>query len=215
MGHIVGVNFGVYGFSPSGDYARKPIDIMPETRCMAIPKPTACACRISDGEPHHSTQGDRSLSEIIDNIARCVIASLFYFELDSIPGRNDGKHVGSGRILCSLRCHEPAFQELLGQLSSISAQFCLNERPVAAVNDPSCFDKDGNFRRRIELNTTDRFTISLKQGSSEPCNISGSPFSVEKLIQAQGLDASFGRPDHRKRKAGDDLENPNKRQKCI
>lgn len=86
----------------------------------------------------------------------------------------------------------PAFQELLGQLSSI-------------------FDKDGNFRRQIELNTTDRFTISLKQGSSEPCNISGSPFSVGKLIQAQGLDASFGRPDHRKRKAG----NPNKRQKCI
>ncbi|KAA6408111.1 MAG: hypothetical protein FRX48_07852 [Lasallia pustulata] len=28
---------------------------MPKTRCMAIPKPTACACQISDGEPHHST----------------------------------------------------------------------------------------------------------------------------------------------------------------
>ena len=107
-------------------------------------------------------QGDRSLSEIIDNIARCAIVSLFYFKLDSIPGRNDGKHVGSGRILYSLRCHDPAFQKLLGQFSSISAQFCLNERPVAAVNDPSCFDKDGNFRRQIELNTTDRFAISLK-----------------------------------------------------
>ena len=107
-------------------------------------------------------QGDRSLSEIIDNIARCAIVSLFYFKLDSIPGRNDGKHVGSGRILYSLRCHDPAFHKLLGQFSSISAQFCLNERPVAAVNDPSCFDKDGNFRRQIELNTTDRFAISLK-----------------------------------------------------
>ncbi len=33
--------------------------------------------------------------------------------------------------------------------------------PIAAANDPSCFGRDGNFRKQVELNTTDRFTISL------------------------------------------------------
>ncbi|KAF1948543.1 patatin-like phospholipase-like protein [Byssothecium circinans] len=160
-------------------------------------------------------KGDHSLSDAIDNIARCVVASLFYFELDSIPRRNDGKHVGSGRILCSLRRHDPAFQELFDQLSNISAQFYLDKCLIAAVNDSSCFDEDGNFRLQVELSTVERFAISLQQRKSQPYNISGSPFSAEKLIQAQGLHASFGRPDHRKRKAGDDLENPYKRRKGI
>ena len=42
--------------------------------------------------------------------------------------------------------------------------------------------------------------ISLKQGSSQPYNISGLSYSVKKLISAQGLDAYFGTADHQKRK---------------
>ncbi|KAH7108826.1 phospholipase, partial [Dendryphion nanum] len=160
-------------------------------------------------------QGDGSISNAIDRVARCIIASLFYFELDSKPERSDGKYIGSGRILCSLRSHDPSFKQLIDQLSSISAQFYLDEHVIAAVKDSSCLDKDGNFRVRVELNTTDRFTISLQESSSETYNISGSPFSIGKLIQAQAFDASFGRSDHRKRKAGGDLENPNKRQRSI
>jgi hypothetical protein len=166
-------------------------------------------------------QGDRSMSAAIDDIARCVVASLFYFELDAIPQRDDGKYIVLGRVLCSLRRHDPAFKELFDQLSSTSARFYLDEglsldwSLIATVKDPSCFDKDGNLRINVEFNATDRFTILLQQRSSDPYRISGSPFSVGKLIQAQGLDASFGRPDHRKRKASEDLENPNKRQKCT
>ncbi|KAH7111317.1 phospholipase [Dendryphion nanum] len=160
-------------------------------------------------------QEDESTSDAIDHVARCLIASLFYFELDSKPERSDGKYMGSGRILCSLRSHDPSFKPLIDQLSSISAQFYLDEHVIAAVKDSSCLDKDGNFRVRVELNTADRFTISLQESSSETYNISGSPFSIGKLIQAQAFDASFGRSDHRKRKAGGDLENPNKRQRSI
>ena len=146
-------------------------------------------------------QGNDSISDEIDHVARCMIASLFYFELDSKPERNDGKYIGSGRILCSLRSHEPSFKELFDRLSSIPAQFYLDQHVIAAVEDSPCFDKDGNFRIQVELNTADRFAISLQERSSEPYNISGSPFSVRKLIQAQAFDASFGRPGHKKRKA--------------
>jgi hypothetical protein len=159
--------------------------------------------------------GDDSISDGVDHIARCIIASLFYFELDSKPESSDGKYIGSGRILCSLRSHDPSFKELFDQLSSISAQFYFDQHVIAAVKDLSCFDKDGNFRIQVELNTVDRFTVSLQANSSEPYNISGSPFSVRRLIQAQAFDASFGRPDHRKRKVGDDSNTPNKRQRCT
>ena len=47
-------------------------------------------------------QTDDSISEVIDSVARCMIASLFYFELDSRPERLDGKSIGTGHIQCSL-----------------------------------------------------------------------------------------------------------------
>ena len=90
MGHIVGVNFGVYGFSPSGDYAQKPIDIMPETRCMAIPKPTACACRISDGEPHHSTEIYESLRGRVEVVSSLILPYRTLTRAEYLRRRSDG-----------------------------------------------------------------------------------------------------------------------------
>jgi hypothetical protein len=43
-------------------------------------------------------QGDHSVSKIIDNIARCAIASKFYFELDSVPEGCNGEYTGFGAI---------------------------------------------------------------------------------------------------------------------
>jgi hypothetical protein len=45
----------------------------------------------------------------------------------------------------------------------------------------------------------------IKQGDLEPCNISGSPYSIDKLVSAQGLNAHLGRADHRKRKRCADI----------
>jgi len=160
-------------------------------------------------------ENDQSVSELIDNAARCVMASLFYFELDSIPQRSGENYVGSGRILCTLRRDDPALQVLINQLSTQSAQFLLNDCPISLVDDPSCFSKDGNFRKEIELDVADGFTVSLQQGHFEPWNISGSPFSVKRLVVAQGLEASFGTSDHRKRKASDLHTYPIKKRRCM
>lgn len=154
------------------------------------------------------TLSDPALLKGVESVARCLVASLFYFELESMPAHVDGKYLGSGRILCSLRCNEPAFQELFDQLAKSSSLLLLNNVPLAAVNDISCFGSDGNYRKKVDFNTPDRFSICLKQGDSEPCHIGRSPLSVEKLIAAQGLDACFGRSDHRKRKASDALVGP-------
>ena len=157
-------------------------------------------------------QDDQLVCKTIDNIARCMVASLFYFELDSMPRRVEGKYVGTGHVLCSLTPSEPAFSVLFDRLSA-SGQFWINGLPVADISDGSCFDNEGNFRKQVEINTDDRLAVTLKQDSSEPCNISGSPFSVRKLILLQGLCAVFGSPDHRKRKrSGEDIF-PNKKQR--
>ncbi|PVH69548.1 hypothetical protein DL98DRAFT_624539 [Cadophora sp. DSE1049] len=146
-------------------------------------------------------QEDNSVSKVIDNITRCAIASRFYFELDSVLEGCNGEYTGVGFILCSIRRGDDAFEFLLDQLSKSSSTFYLNNCPIpGTVGDRSFIGKNGNFRKRVELSLSGRFTITLKQGDSEPCNISGSPYLIEKLIIAQGLNAHFGRADHGKRK---------------
>ncbi|KAF8856244.1 FabD/lysophospholipase-like protein [Acephala macrosclerotiorum] len=159
-------------------------------------------------------QEDPSVSKVIDNIARYAIASLFYFELDSKPEKSNGDYTGIGSIFCTIRQSDPAFQPLLDQLSN--ATFYLNNCPIpGTVDDHSFIGKDGNFRKRVELSLSGRFTISLKQGDSEPCNISGSPYSVERQILALELDAHFGRADHGKRKRSADGDLPARKRQRI
>lgn len=155
---------------------------------------------------------DNTLSHKIDAIARCFVASLFYFELDGIPERLGGRYIGTGYVACSLRHGDPAFRVLFDQLANQSARLFVDGKSIATVDD-ACLGSDGNFRVRVELSTEGRFAISLQQDASEPCSISGSPFLVERLIVQQSLSAVFGRPDHRKRKMAECLEPAKKRRK--
>jgi len=130
-----------------------------------------------------------------------MLASLFYFELESMPEKMNGKFVAVGHIQCSERRRDPAFSLLLHRLSDCSATFYLDDCPILGrFGGNSFLDVDGNFRKRVELSVSDKFTICLKQGHSEPCNISGSPYSIQRLILAQSLHAYLGTADHRKRK---------------
>ncbi|KKY22693.1 putative patatin-like phospholipase [Phaeomoniella chlamydospora] len=159
---------------------------------------------------------DDSLTYLIENVARVMVASLFYFELDSIPERFEGKRVGYGYIRCALRCNSPAFSVLLNQLSGRSALFYSDDNPITReFGDPAVLDGDGNFRLRVDFDIDNKFTISLKQGDSAPCDISGSPYSIDKLIAAQGLDAYLGTADHRKRKRQDDDGPPARKKQRI
>jgi hypothetical protein len=136
-----------------------------------------------------------------------MVASLFYFELDSLPQKCDGKYVLTGHILCSVRRSDPALEVLLSKLASSRGRFLVNDCPIpGTITDPSFLGKDANFRVRVNAETVDRLTISLELDGADVCNISGSPFSVSMLVTAQGLDAPFGRPDHRKRKRSEDEE---------
>ena len=158
-------------------------------------------------------------SQELEDLARSVVASLFYFELESTPKYGDGKILCAGNILCRLRAGNPALEDLFNQLSKSSAQFIFDERALSgAVEDRSSIDRSGNFRKRVEFSLGDRqrkVSISLREGSHQPNNISGSPFSVDSLVGAQGMDAHFGRADHKKRKQPDDFGSPGPKRRRI
>jgi hypothetical protein len=144
---------------------------------------------------------DRSLSVKIDRAADCLVAALFYFELSAPPVRRDGRYVASGHVLCKIPRSDRCFRVVYKMLLTGSLRFFVNEWPCIAQSQTrsSVFDKGGNFEMPVEVETEGTFTLKVKQGARNACNISGSPLSVQRLIDAQGLDAPFGREDHGKR----------------
>ncbi|CAI6090991.1 unnamed protein product [Clonostachys chloroleuca] len=141
---------------------------------------------------------DQTLVSKIENIAERLIASLFYFELDAVPEKIDGRYFVSGCILCDIAISEPAFPGLFRCLDSTSAQFWINRCPMTDVVEKNSFDRYGNFRKKVALTTDGVFDIALKRGGLEACSISGAPFSLPRLIALQGLTAVFGRPGPQK-----------------
>jgi len=148
-----------------------------------------------------NVQANHLISKIIDDIAHYAIVSLFYFKLESVSERHENRHVGTGHILCILRENDSDFKAFIDQLSNSLAYFCLNNSLISeVVNDHSFLRANENFRKCVQLNIGDSFTISLKQEELKTCNISGSSYFVDRLVAAQGLHAYFDRADHRKRK---------------
>ncbi|KIW45773.1 uncharacterized protein PV06_04129 [Exophiala oligosperma] len=148
-------------------------------------------------------KGDDSLTEPIDHLAHCAIASLFYFELSGMPCRRDGKYIGAGFILCSIPGVDPAFKSLLTRLASGRAQLYVNGQPISCTwDDGTHHDNHGNFCRRIKYETGDQIDITICMGGSTApgAHISGLPSAIVDLASAQGLNACFGTSDHRKRK---------------
>jgi hypothetical protein len=151
-------------------------------------------------------------SKQLDRLACCIIAELFVFELEfeSLPRKENGRYSCTGYILCVRRAGTPTLDMLIERLTKSSAKFLVRGRTLSgSIGDRSFLARDGNFRKRVSFDVTskqDLVSLRLREGSSEAYNISGSPFSVDWLIEAQGLGRTFGRADgvQRKRKYNDE-----------
>ena len=89
---------------------------------------------------------DYSLSARIDTIARYMIVSLFYFELDSLLERYNRKYIVTEYILYLIIYSNPAFKALLSKLVNNSARFLINNWPIPSIfNNTSFIGKDRNF----------------------------------------------------------------------
>lgn len=107
---------------------------------------------------------DEALSEAIDEISKCITASLFYFKLESIPERRNSEITRVGHIFCFRRRTDPALEALVNKLSRSSARFIVNGVEIPGdIMDPSFRDGDSNFRKRITFNVGGEILISLKK----------------------------------------------------
>lgn len=158
-------------------------------------------------------------SRELDRLARCLIAELFFFELDPGLRRENGQYSCTGYIFCRLRAGSTAFDSLLTQLFEVNARFLLKGRTLpGAIQDRSSLGRDGNFRKRVCFDITSRqesISLQLQEGSAKPCDISGSPFSLDWLIEVQGLEVDFGTGDHvkRRRKRADSDEGKSRKRR--
>ena len=69
---------------------------------------------------------DYSLSARINTIVRYIIVSLFYFKLDSLLERYNGKYIITRYILCLIIYSNLAFKALLSKLVNYSAGLLIN-----------------------------------------------------------------------------------------
>lgn len=113
-------------------------------------------------------------------------------------------------LRCRLKWKCPAHNALIAQLISDSAKFYINNRVVPGrVDDTTFTSSNGDICKRVEFEpTSEKVSICLTPRGFPPQDISGSSFSLEKWIQAQRLDSSFGQANHRKRKIPSFFEQP-------
>lgn len=143
-------------------------------------------------------------SKQLDRLAHCIVAEIFLFELESIPRKENGRYLCTGYLLCCHRACTPVYEALLARLTRPSAKFLLRDRALPGrIRDRSSLARDGSFRKRVYTDVTskrDIVSLHLQESGSGSYNISGSPFSVDWLREAQGLGLPFGRRDGVKRK---------------
>ena len=141
----------------------------------------------------HIERNPCEIQQVLDSI----YASIFYFELDTLPRYVDGLYHCSGMILCRLSLGKHARQSLYQWLIDSSAYFLINGRPVICAS--SVPEGIPPFKCRIHFSIQtleDSLGISIRGVTKSPKLISGFPRSVLSLVQCQMLYAPFGRIDH-------------------
>ncbi|OAA33989.1 Acyl transferase/acyl hydrolase/lysophospholipase [Cordyceps fumosorosea ARSEF 2679] len=137
-------------------------------------------------------EADPTLRAAVGDVARRCTAALFYFELDGMPRQAGCVFSATGTILCRCERGEPALPLLVDKLSHEGAKFVLNDR-ILDMRLLSAWSITGGFAMPVRLQLTSaEFRLSIRWPDGVTYPISGSPFSLRRLVKEQGLDAPFG-----------------------
>ncbi|KAM3522459.1 hypothetical protein MY4038_008606 [Beauveria bassiana] len=137
-------------------------------------------------------------------LAKCFRANLFFLELDTGSPliMRCGTYYCMGKLKCRLRAGSE-LRVFLTQLHRSSAVLkCQGRRLLAASSGDGSFDAI-HFEKDIAVEVPGlhhAFSITLEEEST-PYNISGSPFTLDRLQKQQRLYAPFGTAYHRERHA--------------
>ncbi|KPM41094.1 hypothetical protein AK830_g5493 [Neonectria ditissima] len=148
----------------------------------------------------------------VPEIAFHLFATLFYFELDSLPKRLGSNFRVTGRILCIRKGEDEALPNILKRLRK--ATMFINGKSISSTIDT---DAHGNIRQTVDITTGKSILIELKErGSKDAFPLSGSPYSVPKLVACGLTMAVFRSRTHKKRPLQEPCSRPSKRRKqCL
>jgi hypothetical protein len=125
----------------------------------------------------------------VNDLARGILASNFYFQLRCMPMYENGQYTCWGRILCRIPVTHHGFSSLMDRLTSMSAQFIVQGRTLCTK--ASNYDRFGNYSKPISFRVPkidDHVKVSVRFGEIGIYDISASPVSIEALIKLQKLD---------------------------
>lgn len=160
-------------------------------------------------------------SSAMEQLAKRIRAELFIFELDftQAPRFVAGVYECVGHILCRLRTGTAESDEFMHQLFQTSASFSCQGRTLPdSFRGHNTVNNGGNFRQAVKFHVPSRqhhFEVTLQEGSSSVCNISGSPFTLEWLIEQQNMSACFGTSHHRKRTYVDNVTTQSRKRRRL
>jgi hypothetical protein len=136
-------------------------------------------------------------NELIVTIVDYMIASMFYFELDSLPVPREGGYMCSGYIFCRLDIPKHSLRRLYDRMIETSSWFLIQGIPIRCVEGvPESLPP---FKRRVTFRVdslTEMIAFSIRGITSCPKMLSGFPTSISDLIANQNLDSPFGTVDH-------------------
>lgn len=146
------------------------------------------ACKTMTGSPN------------LHRLSSHLRAELFFLEIDDSlpPYFSNGAYHCVGQISCRLRAMTPEYEDFMRQLCRQQASFRLGGQILSITPE----DTLANFNLRVRFSLPSLkhpFAIKLA-GEGSSFHISGSPFTLDWLIQRQRLNQMFGMADHRKRK---------------
>lgn len=136
-------------------------------------------------------KSDCAMGVIADKLA----ASLFFFELDAVPGANLRC---TGHILCRTGGSDDSFRSVREYIRKGDGRFLVGNKVITSAN--KLLDIEGGFRLPVAFTTKSlngRFSIMLALNNRPATKISGFPTSVSALVIMQGLDSPFGHANHR------------------
>lgn len=144
-------------------------------------------------------QRDAALSIAIGRMARRLVASLFYFELDQRPQQFGCMYYGSGTIKCLRKSDDPALPLLINKVLASKTKFYINDKTIELnLFSAAVWTAEGNFAVAVPLQlVSPEFSIALRWPDGTQFPISGAPFTLPQLVRAQGLDCFFGLPGPR------------------
>jgi hypothetical protein len=133
----------------------------------------------------------------VPNVMDSIIASIFYFELDTLPEFERGGYSCCGYIFCRMDIPLEGLRYLYNRLYETSSWFLIQGSPIRCVQSIPTAVPPFKCRVTFRAETLEEIIgFSIRGITASPKPLSGFPTTLGKLLAAQQLESPFGTVDH-------------------